>query len=229
MNYLDLCKGYVSELGIAGGTGPAAVTGQTGEMANVVRWIRDACLDIDNMWRDWRYLWCEYDVNVSNENVPPPALPANPPAREWNRDSLWINFGTSAAKQLAFVEWPRFRVMAAGGIASGQPTEFTEMPNRVIRLNRRPANVTPLHAEYWRRPPVLAANSDVPLMPDDYHRVIICRAAIMYGNREAAGEIINGMEAEYVSMIDKLQSDQIDAFRNDRMGGQDIPLQMEPQ
>lgn len=227
MTYLELCRNYVQELGIAGGTGPAAVTGQTGELANVIRWIRDAGIYIDNLWMDWSYLWREYDVSVTTSAVPMPALPANAPVKTWDRGSMWMSYGTAAARRLTYVPWDEWRVMLAGGITSGIPSEFTEKPNRSLVLNHVPPSPLPFHAEYWRQPRALEANDDVPDLPEQWHRIIICRAAIMYGNREAAGEIISGMEAEYADTLEKLQSDQIPAFRHERMGGQDVALQVE--
>lgn len=226
MNYLELCKDLVKEVGIAGGTGPATVTGQTGELANVVRWIRDANDDINNLWKDWKYLWGEYDQSVTTASPP---LPVGISIRTWHRDSFWTNYGTAAGRKLTFVDWNVFRTNQANGARPGVPTAFTIKPNNSLMLDRAPTVATPLHGEYWRRPAQLAVDGDTPAMPAEYHRIIVCRAAIMYGNREAAGEIISGMEAEYIDKLEKLQSDQLEAFRYDRMAGQDLPLQMEIQ
>lgn len=224
MNYLTLCKELVKEVGIAGGTGPATVAAQTGELANVVRWVRDANDYINNLWKDWKYLWTEYDQNVTTTT---PILPVGVEVRSWHRDSVWLNYGTARASKLEFEDWDTFRVNQANGMSAGIPTVFSIKPNGQMVLNRTPNESMPLHAEFWRRPTQLATDSDIPDMPSEYHRIIVCRAAIMYGNREAAGEIISGMEAEYMDVLEKLQSDQLETFRHDRMAGQDIALQME--
>jgi len=226
VNYLQLCKELVREVGIAGGTGPATVENQTGELANVVRWIRDANDYINNLWRDWKYLWAEYDQNVTSVNL---ALPVGVTVREWHRDSFWLDYGTAAGRKLVYQDWNVFRVAQSTGTSPGTPTMFTIKPNNAVVLNRPPLNAMPLHAEFWKRPASLESDSDVPDMPAEYHRIIMVRAAIMYGNREAAGEIISGMEAEYIDLLEKLESDQLDAFRYDRLAGQDTPLYMEIQ
>ena len=226
MTYLELCRELVRELGIAGGTGPATVANQTGELANVVRWIRDGNDYINNLWRDWKFLWAEYDQNVTGVHPP---MPVGVTVREWHRDSFWLQYGTAAGRKLVFQDWNVFRVAQSTGASVGTPTMFTIKPNNTLALNRPPPATVPLHAEYWKRPDPLVNNADVPDMPAEYHRIIMVRAAIMYGNREAAGEIISGMEAEYTDLLEKLQSDQLDAFRYDRLAGQDIPLYMEIQ
>lgn len=223
MNYLDLCREVVRECGIAGGTGPSSVTNQTGELRNVVRWVRESCLAIDNLWQDWRYLWRSYDVNLTATVVTTPT----PAPRKWDRESFWTNYGTSAARQLSHIDWDVFRVQYASNPIVQIPTIFTIRPDNVVITNAVPAVPTPLRAEYWRRPALLAANEDVPLMPEDFHRIIVARACIMYGNKEAAGEIISGMEAEYTDLLDKLQSDQLEAFQFDRSAGQDKSMFIE--
>lgn len=229
MTYLELCQNYVGELGIAGGKGPAAVTGQTGELANVVRWIRDASLDIDSLWLDWSYLWRQYDVTLNSNLPPPPAPPANNVCRRWDRDSAWINYGTAAARKLPFRDFAEFKQLTASGITAGTPSEFTVRPDNQIVLNHVPTAGTPFHIEYWKQPKVLVANDDVPDLPSEFHRQIICRAAIYYGNREAAPEIISGMEAEYVDRLEKLESAYCSGFRSDRMSTPDLQQQVELQ
>lgn len=228
MNFLELCRDFVSDVGIAGGEGPSSTENQTGEMKNVVRWIRDSALYIDNLWRDWRYLHRIYDTATSNEFPPMPALPAFPPVKEWHRDSIYINYGTSTVRQLAFVEWDEWRVRYGSGITVGTPSEFTVRPDRQICLNHRPPTTINFHGEYWKRPTPLSGNAAVPDLPEDFHRLIVVRAEIYYGNREGAGEIISGAEAEYMDLLEKLESAEIPAFRNDRMGGQDIDLAVRP-
>lgn len=217
MNFRELCQGYVKELGISGGTGPTTVLNQTGEFANVVRWIADAALQIDNLWRDWKYLWNEYETTLTGQSI------AIANAREIDRNSVWINHGTANARQLEWQEWTLMRETRNRPSLTGTPVYFSVNPAGMLYLDR-PVTTLPIRLEYWKKPTRLTDDSDEPDLPEAYHRIILCRAAIMYGNREAAPEIISGMEAEYIDMLDKLQSDQLEAFRGERMAGQDVPL-----
>jgi hypothetical protein len=220
VNFRELCQAYVKELGIAGGTGPSSVSNQTGELANVVRWIADAALWIDNLWRDWKYLWVEYDGTLTGQSL----MLAE--AREVDRSSLYINFGTANAANLTWQEWAQMRYTRSRPAVTGVPCFFSVDPAGVIWLDR-PVTALPIHVEYWKKPTKLESDLDVPDLPESYHRLILARAAIMYGNREAAPEIISGMEAEYIDLLDKLQSDQLETFRHERMSGQDVPLQLQ--
>ncbi|MGH2903923.1 MAG: hypothetical protein ACRDK7_10115, partial [Solirubrobacteraceae bacterium] len=89
MNFLQLCQAMVSEFGLSGGTGPNAVTSQSGELGNVVNWIRSACLDTDNKWEDWRYLWLKYTGTLTSGNSTPSAIPqSGVTARRWKTKTL---------------------------------------------------------------------------------------------------------------------------------------------
>lgn len=226
MNYRELCQDFVRELGIAGGEGPVTVTNQVGELRNVVRWIAEAALWIDNLWADWRYLWFAMDATVATRELPPP--PDGTIPRRWNRNAVWVNYGTGQARQLKFLEYDEFnQLYLARPQTNAVPSRFTIRPDNKLMFNCTPATAIPVHVEGWRRPIRLVENTDTPAMPADFHRIIVARAAIMYGNREAAGEIISGMEAEYADLLEKLQSDQLVAFAQDRMAGQDLPLAFE--
>jgi hypothetical protein len=230
VNFLQLCQELVKELGLGGSTGPTSVEGQQGELANAVRWIRDSCLDIDNMWQDWKYLHFEYLGLIQlNTRVPtPPNTPAGIKVRKWDRDSLILNFGSLRAKPLIYEEWSTFRklrMLGSAGLSIDEPVIFSVKPDETL-ITYPTANATyPLQGEAWRRPPVLTLDTDVPLMPEEYHRIILANAAIKYANREDAPEVIAGMEAEFIDKLEKLESDQAPGFSANRQSSQDIILE----
>ena len=56
--YLQLCQKLRQECEV-GGTGPSAVTGQTGELARLVTWIADAYTELQQEY-DWLWLRSEF-------------------------------------------------------------------------------------------------------------------------------------------------------------------------
>lgn len=235
MTFLELCQELVAELGIANGTGPDSVLNQAGEYDNVTRWIRDSSLWIDNLWKDWKYLWVAYSGvlgnnadPVLNRYAPPPNTPPGVLVRRWNMASFWCEKHSASAQPLDCLEWRRFAMIYDVGLEAaspGMPRVIAVRPNNVLQVFPIPNQNYTLTGEFWRRPPVLALDNDVPLMPAEFHRIIVCRAGIMYGNREDAPEVIQGMEAEYIDLKEKLESDQLEAFDYDRMAGQDLVLE----
>lgn len=233
---LELCRELVAEIGIANGSGPNSVVNQNGELRNVVRWIRDSTLWIDNLWKDWKYLWVEY-AGVLGTHTADPALnrfapaPNTPPGvlvRRWDKTSFWIDKQSASAQPLEFVPWEKFRVLydvARNVTKTGKPRVITVRPDNTLQTYPIANTTYTLTGEFWRRPVRLALDNDTPLMPAEYHRLIVCRAAIMYANREDAPEIINGMEAEYIDLKEKLESEQLEAFDAERQAGQDLVLE----
>lgn len=235
MTFLELCQDFVSEFGIGNGTGPNSVLNQQGEYLNVVRWIRESNRWIDNLWKDWKYLWFEYSgvlgTNAEqhlNRFAPAPNAPPGLLVRRWDKTSMWLDKQSAKAQPLAYVEWVKFRALYDVGrdiTQTGKPNTFTILPDNRIQVFPIPNTTYTMSGEGWRRPPLLKADNDVPLMPEEYHRVIVARAGVMYGNKEDAPEVISGMEAEYIDGLDKLQSDQLEAFDAERQAGQDLVLE----
>lgn len=226
MNYLQLCQELVSELGLAGGAGPTSVTDQRGELKNVTRWVRDSCLWVDNLWDDWKYHWCEYTGTIAENGRVPTAAAFT--VGHWDRESFWLNKSAQTAQQFRYIPWEEFRNLYETGNALAQrstPNILTVRPDATLRVYPTSNALHSVTAEYWRRPRILTLDTDVPLMPEQYQRIIMARAAIMYGNREDAPEIISGMEAEYVDLLEKLQSDQAPSFAADRKSSPDVMLQ----
>lgn len=233
MNYLQLCQELVAELGLAGSTGPSTVLNQRGELRNVVRWIRDADLWISNQWKDWKFLRCDYNgvVQANEREASPPNNPTGVQVRKWDRDSIVLNFGSTAAKPLIWEPWSTFRklrMLGSAFLTIDEPATFAIKQDGIVpKLWVYPkANATyPLYGEFWRRPPVLTNDTDEPLMPAEYHRLIVATAAIMYANREDAPEIIAGMEAEHETLLEQLKADQLESFEANGEAGQDLVLE----
>lgn len=230
MNFLQLCQDLVKELGLAGGAGPSTVLNQRGELANVVRWIRDANLWVESEWKTWKFLHTDYSgvIQVDSRVPTAPNVPTGVLVKKWDRDSIVINSGSLNAKPLRFEEWSTFRklrMMGSAFLTVDEPVIFTVKPDGTL-LVYPTANATyPIIGEFWRRPKALELDADVPLMPEEFHRLIMATAAIKYGNREDAPEIISGMEGEHVSLLEQLKNDQLEGFEANGESTQDILLE----
>ena len=215
MNYLTLCQELVSELGLSGGTGPAAVTGNTIiELKNATRWIRDASLQIDNLWFDWKYLWTKYSQTGVVVNSTGLAAPTAPACRMWDLNKMRFrpSSGGSWSPMTYYSRQRLYEQFDTDNASATSPGPYTINPDQSIVFAAPLDQAYDFKGEYWATPTPLAANTDVPALPSHYHRIIMCRAGIMYGNREDAPEVISGMEAEYIDMLDKLQSDQLEGW-----------------
>lgn len=213
-SYLDLCRALVAELGIAGGTGPSAVTGQSGELANVVRWVADADVAVQLLWQDWQFLWTpgpsSEQLIAGDDTIP-----------------IITDLGTEIEDGLVFtvagrsyrptwMPWDSFRnhFKTNAKTTLSRPTHWTVRPDKIVELSHIAAAPIPWTMEYHRRPARMTANSQTSPIPDEYDRIIVARAALMYGGREDAPEVVVSMAAEYDDLLEKMESVYLAGFRN---------------
>jgi hypothetical protein len=203
------------DIGIPG-TGPSSVTASdlSEEELAVVRYIKNADLDIQRRWFNWDYLWSEATITPS-VGVSTLTSPAN--LGNWKLDSIVFSKATDDYQQLDFMDWEQYRLeYKLGVIDSGTPEVFSIKPDNVIDVWPTPDSTTTISTEYYRVPTELAADSDISSIPPRFHNMIIARAKIYYGENEDAPEILSGALASFEDLLDKLESDQLPGQKNRR-------------
>jgi hypothetical protein len=203
------------DIGIPG-TGPSSVTASdlSEEELAVVRYIKNADLDIQRRWFNWDYLWSEATItpSVGVSTLTSPADLGN-----WKLDSIVFSKATDDYQQLDFMDWEPYRLeYKLGVIDSGTPEVFSIKPDNVIDVWPTPDSTTTISTEYYRVPTELAADSDISSIPPRFHNMIIARAKIYYGENEDAPEILSGALASFEDLLDKLESDQLPGQKNRR-------------
>ena len=214
--YLQLCQNMARDIGIPG-SGPSSVTSATlSEEENaVVRYIKNADIDIQSRWFDWMFLWKEATINSSSGTS---TLTSPTDLGNWNVDTVVWDKGTDNNLPLEYVAWGEyFEMYKLGTIDSADPEVFSVKPDNVIDLYPTPDSVTPVYSQYWKVPTALAADSDVSDIPSRFQRIIIARAKIYYAENEDAPEVLTGSLAEFEDLLDKLEADQLPGQKNRRM------------
>lgn len=213
--YLVLCQDLARDIGIPG-TGPSSVTASdlSEEELAVVRYIKQADLDIQRRWFDWNFLWSEATLtpSVGTSTLTSPSNLGN-----WKLDSFIWSKATEDYQELDYVDWDEYKLeFKLGVVDSGTPECFSVKPDNVIDVYPTPDSTTTISAEYWKTPTELAADSDISAIPQRFHNIIIARAKIYYGENEDAPEILSGALAEFEDLLDKLESDQLPGQKNRR-------------
>jgi hypothetical protein len=203
VNYLELCKDFVAEYGLSGGTGPATVANQVGELRNVTRWIADANDHVNNLWLDWKFLWREYS-GTANINSATPSSPAET-VRLWDNNAFELREAGGEWVDLPYRTRREIRDAGRNATAN-RPGAITILPTNLLQFDCPADLAYEVYGQYWIQPARLAVDGDTPKIPAAYHRLIIVRAAVMYGSREDAPEIVNGAAAEWLDLKDKLEA-----------------------
>lgn len=237
-DYLKLCKLFVSELGIAGGSGPSKVEGQTGELLNVVRWVATADVQVQGLWNDWDFLWAEEDQTLAADarEIDPPSA-NDKKINLLDRQSLVFRPGETDHFHPQFLEWRTFRQRYEFNKRRTvkNPTHWTITPGGKMLLSHKMKESTPIHYEFWRKPVMMVKGKDTSLIPndsvsedgDDYPRIILLRAKLIYAEREDAPEIQAGALAEYADLLEKMESRHLPWMDGSRKAVNDADLSVE--
>ena len=211
--YIELCQDMARDVGIPG-TGPTTVTPTPEEEKDVVRYIKDADLDIQRMWFNWDFLWSEATLTpVAGVST----LTSPSDLAQWNTDSVVYNPTAEGWQPLGFVPWLQYREdYKYGTVATGIPELFSVKPDNVIDIYPTPNSTTAITSEYWATPTELSDTTDVSVIPVRFHRIIIARAKIYYAEQNDAAEVLSGSIAEFTDLLLKLESDQLPGQRNRR-------------
>lgn len=189
MNLLQLCQRTVRESGtISGDATPSTVTGQSGRLRKVVDWVPTAWLQIQNLHDDWLWMRAEFSGAV----VQGTARYTN---TDWSlaRWSRWITdpddtmtiyktaLGVSDESVLREITWAQWRAKYGRGTQTqNRPTEFAISPQGEFCLGPVPDASYTARGEYQKSAQELAADADIPELPDTtLHTVIVWKALLL--------------------------------------------------
>jgi len=203
--YLQLVQDLHRECG-ASGVAPTSVLSPTGEARRLVQWIRNADLHIQRLWINWKFLRATYSQPTVNGQI---TLPKPGNLAVWDLDTFFIipPGGTPGVDNAPFeaVEYDGVKSDLLD-ISSGEPTRVIIMPDNSLKFEGTPNGAYTILADYYKTPVPLAANTDVSLIPEEFHPLIVGRALILYGNFENAAEIKKQGEETYGLFIGQLEN-----------------------
>lgn len=230
MNFLQLCQRTRQECGIAG-TGPTAVTGQTGELKRVVDWVAEAYKRIcAKQMGNWKFLRSEFSVNTvaDTEAYLPTACTDSVIGqlighatvgkfRRWcvgPHDSFWIylqSAGVGTRQPFYETAYPIFRQRYQMQVpSSAQPADLSiRLRDSALLLGPKPNAVYVIEGEYYRVAPALTADADEPLIPEDFQMLIVWLAKRLYAGFEETGGVYVDSDNNYRSLYNELLMDQL--------------------
>ena len=230
--FLTICQETAREVGIAG-TGPASVVGATGEEADVVRWVRDSYIDIQNRnGAHWRWLRHGFTVNtVASQDVYAfGACTDDETSALITRFSSWrfqdrqdppkiflTSTGLGGERWLIWSKWEWFKQIYKINLQTdGQPAHITIDPLDRIVIGPAPNDIYTVSGEYWLSGQVLALDADVPEMPIQFHNLVKYYAIEHYGYFESAPEVLARAEKFSKKYMRQLEANQLGRFRKAR-------------
>jgi hypothetical protein len=218
MNWLQMVQRLRSEAGVSGAD-PVSCQNQTGEMLRLVRWINDAWLDIQNVHADWFFLRGSFAFNTNTVTAQQSYTPLQCNAANfgnWKRDSMRIysvGLGVSNEMILPYIGWDEFRNLYLYGnmrLTLQRPVLYTIDPQKNFVLGATPdASGYTVDGEYYAVASYMVNDTDIPVMPVQYHMAIVWRALLAYGLYEGASEAVDRGASEFKTLMARMQQDQL--------------------
>ena len=197
MSYLDLVKELVRLASISDSGGPTTTAGQTGDYLKAVKYVTAAHEEVQGMFFDWDFLWSNATLDTSAGLA---TYAGAPDLGVWDVDRIYYN-----GVKLRRVVWQSYTPT----VTSGPPSWFTVRPDNSILIGPTPDAAYTITYDYYKAPKVLSVDSDVPDIPAQFHRVIVGRALMLYGNFESAPDAkVQGQEL-YMAYLEQLKAHQL--------------------
>lgn len=190
--FLQLAQDLRREAGISG-SGPSSVAGQSGELARVVNWVRNAWTDLQNKRQDWLFQNTSADLTLTTARTVDlsATTPALTDVAEWDVQSFRLStpaLSLADEQKLEFMPYKVFRdLYERGQRPTGRPIVFTVNPSGSIVFDATPDKAYRLRADYRRSTQILSADADTPRAPAEHHQVIVWYALSRYAGFEEAG------------------------------------------
>lgn len=214
--FLQLCQAVARESGtVSDLSSPGTVGGQTGRLLRIVNWTRDAYLRIQTRRTDWRWLRADFagetlagvryyasaDQRFSHWTV-------NDPHRAF---SIYRTAdGPAGEGWLHVLAWDEFRRRCLiGEQQTGQPVLAAIDPQDRLALHPVPDGVFTLRGEFHRGPQTLAADADVPEMPEGHHQAIVWQALVLLGTFDEAFDQIPVWQQFFMDHMNELARTQL--------------------
>ena len=221
MNYLQLAQRCRLECGIAG-SGPAAVTSQTGEMERIVTWVAQAWNDIQVIHKDWGFMrasasfttvdgTASYTLGSGAGTVGVTAATFG----MWVPDSA-RNYVTATGQSseifmddIGYESWRDSYQYGALRTSKSRPTYIAVGPAKELCLGPVPLAGYTVTRDYYTAPVALAADADTPALPAQHHMIIVYRAMQMYAAYSNAPEVLARADKGFTLYMRLLSNDRL--------------------
>lgn len=217
MNFLELCQRVASECGVSL-TGPGDTTNQVGRLGQIVKWTRQADMDIQTLHDNWNFMRSSFTLAVTagdgkyayGDCLDVETGAAITHFRSWCDDTVMKIYKTASGigtqtdlHFLCYPDWDsRYNL---GNQTNSYPFFWSQHPDRSLLLAPKPDDAFVVSGDYMKSATELEGDSAEPLFPSEYHMAIVYRAMMKYGRYAGASEVYSDGQAEYRRVINEMK------------------------
>lgn len=209
MNFLQLCQETARDCGtVAGVPNITTTVGAQGRVLQVVGWVRDAYIDIQNERNDWLWMRRTFEAPLTIDQIA--YTPAEMgitnfgswlhdiPAEGWRNISLYPAGEPEKESEITEIPYQWFRERYQRGVHDhNQPTDWAVDPQGNILFGNKPDAAYVVRGEYRQSPQELTVDADIPEMPTAYHRLIIAEAIRLMARSDEAFPVVTEKAQQY--------------------------------
>jgi hypothetical protein len=218
VNLLQLCVRTRQECGLSG-DGPSAVTGQSGIYAKIVNWVLAAHEEIQLRYPTWRFDWAQYSGALAAKAAHDPVADFGVSAKVWDKSETGgyvypTSSGANARAWLRWVSYDEYRGLALAG-NTGFALYVAEAPDHTLKFYPTPSAGFTVVMDYWRKPEVLAANTDTPRLPLQYHMAIVWRAVMFYCGHDESLALYQEARRNYSRLMERMEDTELEPMQTE--------------
>lgn len=215
MNFLELCQAVVDEVGLSGQI--TTVVNQRGDFGRIVRFVRSSTQRIESKWIDWRFLRRTHRFETA-EGIATYTAPESLNLRSWDRMKTYVD---DLPVQVFHSDSFEYNEQPIEESYRGRPIRIIIEADNTLRFIGVPDEVYSVRADYFRNPTILTDNTQEPLIPLAFRRIIVAEAIRLYSNYDESPELKvqateelygvggNWIRPEPGSLMHVLQGDQL--------------------
>lgn len=216
MNFLALCNRLKRKCRVQGAA-MTAVTGQIDEYTRLIDFVNEAWMDIQLFRENWFWMLASAScTTVAGQATYSPTVGfALTDFGSWKPRTFRVyltSAGTADEMPLEPIDYDCWRdtyQFRSARTQTNRPMNMTVTPANAIGLGPVPVVGYTVTGDYFKAASELAATTDTPTLPTQYHQLIVYRAMMLFGASEAAGEVFQEGQSEFKRMMGKLVLNQL--------------------
>lgn len=211
MNFLELAVNLRLECSVSG-VGPVSINDNRAQYQRLIKWVREANAEIQGKYANWRFLWRtgEYDTEADQAfYLVGDSLTDN--INTYRPGSFKVNGETLTEKDFFDPQ------LELDPTTYGQPSVIVIQPDNSQRVWPIPDKAYTIAFEYYEQPQQLTEASDIPLIPEPWHKIIVYRAMMLYGDYENAPEVKNAGAEGLAVLMPQLEANQLPGQRDNSL------------
>lgn len=196
------------------GTGPTSVVNAQGADGVIVRFVKDAYVDIQNHREDW--MWMEGSASFTTTNGKSTYsfldifLTTTPRFKKYCQGSFIITDASGKKSYLRYIDRDSLESLYLNDTTRSTPTIFSEDPSTgSIMLRPIPSGTFSISFRYQKGPEILTTDAQVPALPISFHSLIVYKAVEKMSIYLGSPEIYRGYAAETAKMLGQLMRSEL--------------------